>query len=112
MVVAAANRYCMRIPPPFAGEPRAMDRRLLDILCCPTTRVPLRLLDAGELDALNRAIDGGHVQNAAGSRIDRRLAAGLVTTDRRTIYPIEDDIPVLLADEAVSSSQVDGFARG
>ena len=33
-----------------------MDRKLLDILCCPVTKQPLALLDAGELEALNAAI--------------------------------------------------------
>jgi uncharacterized protein YbaR (Trm112 family) len=39
-----------------------MDKRLLDILCCPVTKVPVRPLARGELDALNKAITGGGVQ--------------------------------------------------
>ena len=33
-----------------------MDRKLLDILCCPLTKQPLALLDTAELEALNAAI--------------------------------------------------------
>ena len=37
--------------------------------------------------------------------------AGLVTRDRRTAYRVDDGIPVLLADEALATDQVDGFPR-
>jgi uncharacterized protein YbaR (Trm112 family) len=36
-----------------------MDRKLLDILACPATRMPLAMLEAPGLDALNRAIAAG-----------------------------------------------------
>jgi uncharacterized protein YbaR (Trm112 family) len=97
----------MRIVPRSAGTYPVMDKRLLDILCCPVTRVPVRLLDAGELATLNRAIADGRVHNAAGSRVQHALAAGLMTTDRRTIYPVEDEIPVMLADEAMATAQIE-----
>lgn len=86
-----------------------MDRRLLDILCCPTTKVPLRVLGEAELAALNHAIAAGEVQNRAGTHATQALVAGLITQDGRTIYRIDDDIPVMLADEAIPTSQVAGF---
>ena len=79
-----------------------MDKRLLDILCCPATKQPLRPLTRTELDALNRAIAGGGAQTAA-------LAAGLITADGKRVYRIDDDIPVMLADEAIMVAQLDGF---
>ena len=84
-----------------------MNAQLLDILCCPTSKMPLRLLRADELDAVNRALAG----RAAPDETTRTLAAGLVTRDRRTIYRIEDDIPVMLADEAIGTTQLSGFPR-
>jgi uncharacterized protein YbaR (Trm112 family) len=39
------------------------------------------------------------------------VAEGLVTHDRRTVYRVEDGIPVLLADEALAVSQVPDFPR-
>ena len=39
-----------------------MDRKLLDILCCPTTKQPLALLNKAELAALNQAIAAGGAQ--------------------------------------------------
>lgn len=86
-----------------------MDKRLLDILCCPLTRAPLRALSEAELTALNRTIADGEVHNHAGSRVTQAFAAGLITRDGRTIYPVEDEIPVMLADEAVETTQLADF---
>ena len=88
-----------------------IDRRLLDILCCPVTKSPVRPLSAGELDALNRAIAGGSIRTGSGSALKAPAGAGLITRDGRTIYRIEDDIPVMLADEAVATSQIADFPK-
>lgn len=82
-----------------------MDARLLDILCCPTTRQPLSPLAASALEALNRAIAAGRVRCADGHPQATPLAAALVTRDGRTVYRIDDGIPVLLADQAISATQ-------
>ena len=86
-----------------------MDKRLLDILCCPVTKVPVRPLADDELIALNRAIAADQVSNGAGARVSHAYAAGLITRDARTIYRIDDDIPVMLADEAIATSQLSDF---
>jgi len=87
-----------------------MDRKLLDLLVCPTTRQPLHLVDKTALLAVNQAIAGGTVLRADGSAHTAPLTAALVTHDRKTLYPVEDDIPVLLAEEAIASGQIAGFA--
>lgn len=86
-----------------------MDPRLLDILCCPVSKTPLRRLAESELAALNQAIDAGRAVNAAGTRIAGAVEAGLITRDGRTIYRVEEDIPVMLADEAIAASQLADF---
>ncbi len=88
-----------------------MDRKLLDLLCCPTSRQPLALLSAAELEAINRAIAQGGVRRADGSAQAAPLAAGLLTRDRRTIYRVDEGIPVLLADEALATAGLEGFSR-
>lgn len=88
-----------------------MDRKLLDILCCPASKQPLALLAAADLEALNRAIAAGGVTRADGSPQAEPLSEGLVTRDRRTAYRIDDGIPVLLADEAIATTQVADFPR-
>ncbi|CAN7211580.1 Trm112 family protein [Pseudoxanthomonas sp. LjRoot143] len=86
-----------------------MDRKLLDLLCCPTTRQPLAVLDARGLEALNRAIGDGQVKRADDTAQTDALREALVTHDRKTVYRVEDGIPVLLAEEAIATAQVTDF---
>ena len=88
-----------------------MDRKLLDILCCPVTKQPLALLNAAELEALNAAIAAGGVQRQDGSPQVDPVREGLVTRDHQTLYRIDDGIPVLLADESVATASIPGFPR-
>jgi len=86
-----------------------MDRKLLDLLVCPTTRQPLQLLDGRGLQALNAAIAAGGIVRGDGSAQAGALGEALVTRDRKTVYRIDDGIPVLLAEEAIATAQVAGF---
>jgi len=86
-----------------------MDKRLLDILCCPVSRVPVKLLNKSQLDALNAAIEHGDIRTTTGTTITGKLKAGLIGVDGKVIYRIEDDIPVMLADEAIGTTQLHDF---
>ena len=86
-----------------------MYRKLLDLLCCPATRQSLALLDAQGLEALNRAIAAGGVKRADDSAQTEALREALLTRDRKTVYRVDDGIPVLLAEEAIATAQVEGF---
>ena len=88
-----------------------MDRKLLDILACPATRMPLAMLEAPGLEALNRAIAAGGVYLTDGSVQASPLREALVTRDRKTVYRIDDGIPVLLAEEGIATSQVADFPK-
>lgn len=88
-----------------------MDRKLLDILACPATRMPLEMLEASGLDALNRAIATGGIQLNDQSVQAEPLREALVTRDRKTVYRIDDGIPVLLAEEGIATSQVADFPK-
>ncbi len=101
----AGNQYKIPIGP--TGIP--VDKRLLDILCCPTTRQPLHWLDGPSLEALNRAVSAGSLRRADGSMQVEPLREGLLTRDRAIAYRIDDGIPVLLADESISTTQVTDF---
>jgi len=86
-----------------------VDRKLLDLLVCPSTRQSLALLDSRGLQALNQAIGGGGVIRGDGSAQAEPVREALVTRDRKLVYRIDDGIPVLLAEEAIATAQVDGF---
>jgi len=86
-----------------------MDKRLLDILCDPVSRTSLKLMSKLQIEALNRAIRAQQVQTTAGKTIAEELGAGLITTDGKVMYRIDDGIPVLLADEAIGTTQLHDF---
>ena len=74
---------------------------LLKILCCPENHEPLTLADAPLIERLNRQIAAGQLRNRAGQPVTEELDGGLIRADRRFLYPIRQDIPVLLIDEAI-----------
>lgn len=78
-----------------------MDKKLLDIICCPTTKLPLELLATDRLDDVNAAIRGGSLKNQADTLLTDELAEALMTRDGRRIYPVRDGIPILLEDECI-----------
>ena len=39
------------------------------------------------------------------------LREALVTHDRKTVYRVDDGIPVLLVEDGIATAQVDGFPR-
>jgi uncharacterized protein YbaR (Trm112 family) len=83
-----------------------IDPRLLKILVCPENRTPLEVADGDLLDRLNRAITTGTVKNRLGRKLERPLEAGLVREDGKLLYPVVDEIPVLLVDEAIPLDQI------
>ncbi|MGA2068810.1 MAG: hypothetical protein ABSG86_27830 [Thermoguttaceae bacterium] len=85
-----------------------IDKEFVETLVCPQNRTPLRLADAPLVAKLNRAIAAGRIVNRAGRPVEDSFQAALVRQDRAMLYPIVDDIPVLLAEEAIALDQLDG----
>jgi len=79
-----------------------MDKRLLSIICCPLTHKGLSLARGDQLKKINRAIAAGELQNRDGVRLSAALKEALVTDDGKTMYPVDDGIPVLLEGESVA----------
>lgn len=78
-----------------------MDNRLLEILCCPITRRPLNRIDAIVLEQINAAISAGKVRNHGGALLADPLASALATDEGDLVYPVRNDIPVLLEEECI-----------
>ena len=83
-----------------------MDKKLLDIICCPVTRLPLELLGPDRLSQLNQAITSGKVHNSAEDTVADPLAEALITRDGHYVYPVRDGIPVLLEEQSIDWNQV------
>ncbi len=80
---------------------KMVDPQLLDILVCPETKQPLRLADGALLERLNDSIRGGAVRNRAGRTVTDPVDEALVREAGDLLYPIRDDIPIMLIDEAI-----------
>jgi uncharacterized protein len=78
-----------------------VEPELLRLLCCPETHQELRLADSALLEDLNRKILAGGLRNRTGRLVSEKLAAGLVRADAKLLYPIRNNIPVMLIDEGI-----------
>lgn len=78
-----------------------IDAKLLEILVCPETKEPVRLADAPLLEAVNRAIAAGKAVNRGGATVTEPIDGGLVRADGKLLYPIRDEIPIMLVEEAI-----------
>ena len=88
----------------------AVDRKLLEILCCPVTKVPVTPLSKDNLAKLNDVVSRGEVQYVDGRKVDAPLEEALVTENGKTIYPVRSGIPVMLQDEGIATDQVPGLS--
>lgn len=78
-----------------------IDKELLAILCCPETKQEVSLADATFIEQLNARIARGEVKNKAGHPVTEKLDGGLLRADKKVLYPIREDIPVMLIEEAI-----------
>lgn len=79
----------------------AVSQELLAILVCPETKQPVTLAPTELVDTLNVHIQNGSLKNRTGEVVSAVMEAALVREDQRYCYPIRDDIPVMLIDEAI-----------
>lgn len=87
----------------------SIDGKLLEILCCPVSKSPLSRLERSRLDKLNRAIAAGGVDQIDGTEVTEALREALITSDGKVIYPVLDDIPVLLSERGIGTTQLQNF---
>ena len=79
---------------------------LLKILVCPEDKTPVVPAADALVAKANAAIEARTLKNRAGEAVEERIDAGLVREDRAYMYPIRDDIPIMLIDEAIPLDQL------
>ncbi len=89
-----------------------IDPEFIEILRSPDTRKPLRPADAGELARINELIKAGQAKNRAGTAVTEALEQGLVPEGESIVYPVRDEIPILLTDEAIPFGTDAGDGQG
>ena len=87
----------------------AVDGKLLEILCCPVSKVPLNRLQRSRLEKLNQAIASGAVQYVRGQPVTAPLEEALITEDGKVIYPVVQNIPLLLEGKGIGTVQLQDF---
>lgn len=78
-----------------------IDKELLDILCCPETKEDVTLVTGELIEKINLKIDSGELKNRGGNKVTEKIDSGLMRKDRKYLYPIRDDIPIMLVAEAI-----------
>ena len=78
-----------------------IDPDLLQMLCCPETKLPLQEADDLLLKELNLKISEKTLKNFSGQVLTTPLEGLLVTVDGSRAYPVVENIPVLLADDSI-----------
>ncbi|NOY40709.1 MAG: Trm112 family protein [Planctomycetes bacterium] len=83
-----------------------IDKQLLEILRCPQDKSKLSQADDQLVTQINRAIDDKHLVAVGGHEITKHICGGLIRDAGDLMYPIFDQIPVMLPDEAIDLAQL------
>ena len=78
-----------------------IDLQLLEILCCPETRQDVAVAPDSLIDNLNNQVAEVKLVNRAVTAVREKLDSGLLRADGKVLYPVREDIPVMLIDEAI-----------
>ena len=78
-----------------------IDAGLLKILVCPESKQPVSLAGPAVLESVNQLISRGALRTKGDRVLSEPLEAGLIREDQRVLYPVREDIPVMLIDESI-----------
>jgi uncharacterized protein YbaR (Trm112 family) len=87
-----------------------IDKELLDIIVCPETKQDLVLAEPELIERINLLIEKGELLNRSKQKVSEKIDGGLIQKDdRKYLYPIRDDIPILLIDESIPLEAVNNY---
>ena len=74
---------------------------MINILCCPESKQEVVLAEKSLIDNINQKIEKKETKNRSGEIVAEKIDEGLIRADKKYLYPVRDDIPVMLIDEAI-----------
>ena len=74
---------------------------LLAILCCPESKQDVRLLEPSLVGILNQRIEKRELKTKGGQPATEKIDGGLLRNDETVVYPIRDQIPIMLIEEGI-----------
>ncbi len=74
---------------------------ILRILVCPENKTSLSMAEPSLVERLNKDIEQGKAKTRDGDLVKEKIDSGLVREDRKFLYPIRQDIPVMMVGEAI-----------
>ncbi len=81
-----------------------LSKDLLDLLVCPETKQALRLMSIEEIQVINQRISQNLVRSRKGDVVSDLVSDALLREDGLFAYPVRDDIPIMLIEEAFDMS--------
>ncbi len=78
-----------------------VDKKLLEILCCPKTKVDVLELSKTDLEAINKRVKNSELKYVSGKPVEKILQEGLITKDKKTAYRVDDEIPIMLIEMGI-----------
>ena len=82
-----------------------MDEKLLEIMYCPETHQPLAKAGVELIDDLNQRIQAGTLVDRVDEKVTEPIDGGLIREDGKILFPIRQDIPVMLIDQGIPLGQ-------
>jgi len=80
---------------------------LLKIIACPETKQDLVIAETDIIEKINTLIENGELLNRSKQRVTEKIDGGLIQKeDKKYLYPIRDEIPILLIDESIPLENV------
>ena len=79
-----------------------IDEQLLEILVCPETKESVAPAEPSLIESINAAIAKGKLKSRNGEVVGEPIDGGLVREDGKFLYPIRDEIPIMLIEESIA----------
>lgn len=78
-----------------------IEQDVLEMLVCPESHQPLAPADELLLARVNAEIRARRLRNRGGEVVAEPIREGLVREDRKLLYVVDDDIAIMLIEQAI-----------